>query len=303
VAKTLQNPSELLNVVKLLPLFFNTMKNRYFKIIAYILIKAAASNGFIYKWTLTTDVNRSLIFGNAHLGNARFDHSGLITINMKVGTGRFSLQENEAEENLHSLPYTTLNRPYQLHTPVGVELEFSRTVLYLHNLDLMTCGWTIYHDVERTSLQDHRDAELAAVRRQRVGTVTEQHIQTISVEPPSSDTIRTRRRPSRLSLMRSGVPIVPINDRKIPETLADQEIVVWYYRFSEDYASIIADHNKQVRKDLAHSNGDDSDSQESEDSNRGSSFLEPGNKDQAGFRIDLERTGPVGPFFETFKSS
>ncbi|KAA1083266.1 hypothetical protein PGT21_014979 [Puccinia graminis f. sp. tritici] len=279
------------------------MKDWCYKFIAYILIKAAPSNGFIYKWTLTTDVSSSLIFGNVHLGNARFDHDGLITVDMRVGTGRFSLQENENEENLHSLPYTTLNKPYQLYTPVGNELEFSRTVLYLHNLDLMTCGWTIYHDVERTSLQDHRDIELAAARRQRVGT--EQHIQqTISVEPPSSEAIRTRRRrTSRLSLGRSGVPIVPMNDRKIPENLADQEIVVWNYRFSEDYAAIIADHNKQVRQDLDHWNGDNSDSDEDKDLSRGRSFLEPGNKDQAGFRIDLERTGPVGPFFETFKSS
>ncbi|EFP93260.1 hypothetical protein PGT21_015281 [Puccinia graminis f. sp. tritici] len=251
--------------------------------IAYLLLKATLSNAFVYKWILTPMGSGTVLrIGGLRIGDARLESDGLINIDMRVGTGQFSLNENEEEENLRGLPYSTLNKPYELRAPVGTESQPYYPSLYLHNLDLMTCGWTIPPAAQPMRLRTIDENVVGVVSRR--GSRISVHQSSYRPEAPGPSV--------PLATMRQGVPTALSSYLDIPGGFQEKEIVVWRHRYSPFYAWDIEKHNSEVERTFSHMEGEGG----PYDFGVGKALLEYHNNHQEGFRVDFEGKGPVGLF-------
>jgi hypothetical protein len=252
--------------------------------IACLLLKVTLSNAFVYKWILTPSGSSiTLRIGGVHIGDASLESDGLINVRMRVGTGQFSLKENEEEENLRRLPYATLNKPYELRAPVGTESHPSYPSLYLHNVDLMTCGWTIPHDAQHTRLITLEENVVGVASRR--GSLISVYSPSYRPEAPGKSFPLTKMRQGALS-----------SYLDIPGRFQEQEIIVWRHRYSAFYAREIEKHNSEAEKTFSLMEGEASNSHNTYDLGVGKALLEYHDNRRPGFRVDFEGKGPVGLF-------
>lgn len=172
------------------------------------------------------------MLGSLECGEASFGYGGDITIDMKIGTAKFSF--NKEEESLNELPYTVLNKAYEIEGPVqGDEIRTSYPTLYMHEFQPFISGWSMdtkTKDIKLVGIDEEggdagREEEFFsgfALRLENATPSFREALRDLGFGPTRSSALYRLTGPADYAQNPKDSPEVPL--------------VVWKYLYSEEHA-------------------------------------------------------------------